>query len=890
MYDWLYLANRPLVRVRATIAQTEAFSWPEIHVWELDYPREAFPNWAGGEPVEKGAFSESKKSFRHAQWGAVLDRTRAIGMLQCGQALLYDGGPGTYLQAHGEAAWKGWNQTRRECSAWIWLGSDPQPIEAIRTAAKQLPDSVRTMVTVSAVRQQIDQAGEMDWWRRVGAEQLEVQGEFTAALKTLAGKRPEGWTVLTAGDLGLILQRTEGGLRISNLYDINTRRQFLHRRTLPFFELTFRHTGDKEMVSLPADAGWTKCGVRSVDGTLATEITWASPIDQRLGELRVVADLVADPVGAYRWRLRAEGLSGEWSVWQVRFPQLAVASLGPQFHVLFPRGAGEVQEDITRQSFRYQGRYPSGWTTMQFMAAYDKDGKTGLYVGTHDPWGSTKEISLESRPADQAVVMAFEHPAPDMGKGGNRFEISGEAVWQLLRGDWFDAAVIYRDWVRRHARWYPRLGPDGRADTPLWMRELSAWAQTGGSPRDCVEKVKEFARYLGVPVGFHWYSWHQIPFDNDYPHYFPAKDGFGDAVRDLQASNVHVMPYINGRLWDTHDKGAEDFEFTRVALPAATKDEEGKPYIEMYGSKESDGSRVQLAAMCPSTELWQRKQREIVLRLFNECGVQGVYMDQVAAAKPQLCFDGSHGHPAGGGHWWTEDYWSLLEAIRREKPADRILTTECNAEPYAHVFDGYLTWHWQYDGQVPVFPAVYGGAVQMFGRAYRGGTTKSLALRMKAGQQLVYGEQIGWLDPKVVHQADEGPFLREVVRLRHALRRYFYAGEMARPPRIAGKIPRVTADWQWHGPWPVTTDALLAGTWRLPAEGKLVLVLVNVGDEPIDARLDFDAAVYGLAPGSLHMTRLDQDGPGQTQAVARVFHRTISAAPHQVWAWELTVR
>ena len=178
-----------------------------------------------------------------------------------------------------------------------------------------------------------------------------------------------------------------------------------------------------------------------------------------------------------------------------------------------------------------------------------------------------------------------------------------------------------------------------------------------------------------------------------------------------------------------------------------------------------------------------------------------------------------------------------------------MLTTECNAEPYTQVFDGYLTWHWQYDGQVPVFPAVYGGAIQMFGRAYRGGPTKDLALRMKAGQQFVYGEQIGWLDPGVIREKGNAEFLRQVVRLRHGLRRYFYAGEMARPPRLLGTMPRVTADWQWSGHWPVTTDALLTGVWRLPKERKLVLLLVNVSDEPVQATLEFDAARYELPAG-----------------------------------------
>ena len=99
-------------------------------------------------------------------------------------------------------------------------------------------------------------------------------------------------------------------------------------------------------------------------------------------------------------------------------------------------------------------------------------------------------------------------------------------MWRLLRGDWFDAALIYKDWARREARWWPRLGREGRSDTPEWMRGLSAWAQSCGAPDDCVANVKRFREFLGVPVGFHWYNWHQIPFDNDYPHYFPAKPNF----------------------------------------------------------------------------------------------------------------------------------------------------------------------------------------------------------------------------------------------------------------------------------------------------------------------------------------------------------------------------
>jgi len=558
--------------------------------------------------------------------------------------------------------------------------------------------------------------------------------------------------------------------------------------------------------------------------------------------------------------------------------------------VFIPLAAGEVKKGLWQKSFRFSGTYPSGWTSMPFTAAYAADRSTGLYCAVHDPLGSTKDVTVESVPADRVVVLAFNHPAADMGTAGNDFELPGYAAWKLLRGDWFDAATTYRDWARDNAAWFPKLTAEGREDTPLWMRELSVWAQGGGAPEACVEKVRQFARFLGVPVGFHWYNWHQIPFDNDYPHYFPTKEGFAEAVAKLQESNVYVMPYINGRLWDTRDKGIGDFQFTAVARPAATKDENGEAYTEMYGSKESEGSRVKLAAMCPTTEVWKGKVRETVLRLFNECGVKGVYIDQVAAAKPRLCFDPAHGHPLGGGHWWTAAYWDLLEGIHQAMPDDRMLTTECNAERYAHRFDGYLTWHWQHDGQVPAFPAVYGGAIQMFGRAYRGGPTKDLALRMKAGQQLVHGEQIGWINPAIVDEEENAEFFRQVVRVRHHLRRYFYAGEMARPPELVGEIPKVTADWQWSGEWPVTTDAVMTGAWRLPGENRVVLLFANVGDQPVEARLEFDTRQFGLPAGELRLYEITSQGAVATWLTPPEFQRELHFPPRTAWAWELMPR
>ncbi len=525
---------------------------------------------------------------------------------------------------------------------------------------------------------------------------------------------------------------------------------------------------------------------------------------------------------------------------------------------------------------------------MQFMALYREASETGVYFAMHDPWGSTKKIVAKIGSPEQGVELGFKHPVPDMGRAGNRFELSGSGVWGLLQGDWFDASIMYRDWVRREARWYPKLSRQGREDTPLWMRELCLWAMGGGEPQPFAALNRQLCDSMGVPTAVHWYRWHQIPFDNDYPHYFPAVPGFTEATSDLQKHNVSVMPYINGRLWDTRDRKSDDFEFTKYGQPAASKDESGQPYVEMYGSKESDGSRVELAVMCPATQLWQDRVRDIVLRLTNECGVRGVYIDQVAAAQPTLCFDASHGHPLGGGHWWTESYWQMLESIRRQLPDQRMLTTECNAEPYIHCFDGYLTWHWQYDGQVPAFPAVYGGAIQMFGRAYRGGPTKDLAFRMKAAQQMVFGEQLGWMDPRVVNEPENARFLRQLVQLRYRFRDYFYKGEMARPPRLDGAIPRVEADWQWQGTWPVTTDAVLTGAWKIPRENRTLLMLVNVSDQSVSLTPRLDMRDYFSQSAKLVVSPFDPTGERELPGTWETLHRGMEIPARAAIAWEIT--
>lgn len=910
VYHWFLFKRVPLAYVTARVQQKTPFAWDEFHFLEMNFPDTSFTRWAGGEPLRQEALAADGKSIRFGDWGALLDGQCAIGMW--GQPLIIHDGRGAY-GTYLHSTWQSWDSTNLRVATWLWLGSSEHPVDAIRQASQQYGRPIASLVTTPALHQKIEafrqkamrlrgSARRKSLWAAALAQGLEAQGRFADAERTLRGSLPANWFQFTAGDMGLVIEQAREGIRLQSLYDLLRERELLAGDNPPLFTLTLRDTETRQSLSLNATEGWRSVAVEKTrDGFV---LRWTSPRNAQLSGIGVRIRAQTDSrQHAVRWSLQVENSSRRWSLWRVIFPQVAIAEPGEDATVLLPRGPGEIQKGVWRRDFSYHSTYPNGWCSMQLMAVYaERPRPTGFYFALHDPMGSTKDLGVRSQPLQRSVHLYADHPVPNMGRAGNPFALSGQAVWQLLRGDWYDAAHIYRQWVVQEARWYPRAGNASSqmthvsawtAPRPLktfreWIRDLPAWSLASGGAQEVVPPVEEFARYCGVPVGFHWYYWHQIPFDNDYPHYFPVKPGFAEGVRQLKESGVFVMPYINGRLWDTRDRGIEDFQFSTVAKPSATKDENGNPYTETYGSKEADGSPVRLAVMCPTTALWQDKVREIVRRLFHEYGVNAVYIDQVAAAPPVLCFDPSHGHPLGGGHWWNEGYWQMLERIRQEMPADRALTTECNAEPFIAWFDGYLTWHWQYEGQVPVFPAVYSQAIQMFGRAYRGGATKDLALRMKSAQQLVFGEQIGWIDPNIVHEAENARFLRQMVRLRWRYRTFFTHGEMARPPRLEGNIPIVRADWQWAGEWWVSAPAVYTGAWQLPGQRRLVLFFINVADEPVSATLRFNPSVYGIGAKQVQVTELQGvDESGRTQAVPAWFVRRLSLPARQAVVWEI---
>lgn len=379
------------------------------------------------------------------------------------------------------------------------------------------------------------------------------------------------------------------------------------------------------------------------------------------------------------------------------------------------------------------------------------------------------------------------------------------------------------------------------------------------APDDWYTKPIRLAEALGMPIGYHLYEWHWVPFDNDYPNYFPVKEGLKEGVRAMQAHGIRVMPYINGRLWDTRDRRGEDWRFTREALEHTSKKEGGVPYTESYHSFEPDGSRVSLAVMCPSTWRWRQEMLAVTRRLCTEYGMDGVYLDQISCAAPSPCEDPEHNHTPGNGPWWRQSYRQLMQRIRAETPEGCGFTSESTAEIYADQFDGFLTWTWLNSNLVPAFPLIYGGYVALWGRsADRGGRNDDAFMRYHLAQSLLYGQQLGWINPGVVDNAALLPYLKAMVTLRYRYRDFFWHGDMQRPPRLVGEMPVLVTDSAMGESMMFEGGLLMGAAWKLRTDGRLLLMLANADDRDHDATFAVPWYAYGVSPAA--MRRVDGEG------------------------------
>ena len=282
---------------------------------------------------------------------------------------------------------------------------------------------------------------------------------------------------------------------------------------------------------------------------------------------------------------------------------------------------------------------------------------------------------------------------------------------------------------------------------------------------------------------------------------------------------------------------------------------------DFYPQTTSEGRPVRLAPMCPSYEKWHDIIYDVVCEMETTLDINGIYFDEIAAHPPKECYNKEHSHKAGGGSYWVEGYNKMMTKIKKDRPAESFYFTESNGEAYMKNFDGFLTWMWVQNGEVPAFPAVYSGYVQMVGRCTLGKKKDDFEFfKFCTAKSLLYGQQIGWYKADVVYKENWLSFLKKAVQIRYDLRNFFKTATLLPPLEVKTDLPEKVTSPAMHYTEDIHMPQILSAAWLSGDKSETIIILVNLSENEGSYKIDlsrinklFDTKTDILS-GKLHGT------------------------------------
>ena len=816
VYRYIYTAYSPVVDVTVDIERGEGqpIEWNELHFLHLSRQDKYYTHFVTGEPMvntpmrEKG---EKGPGLGAENWALLSTNDEAMGVsgnhISCWDAsteFVY------YVNHSRHAMPTSQKSVSRSGSLYFGPASDDNEWFS-RWLNKDMQYKIETTAGANA-KAASQPAAEAKPWPE-SAQQIETETArlvFADASEGFACKglvdktngtrffedRPDyaGLWILEFRQLDITKQNKNGeGVVEDPLYGAPA------KDSLPTVKLTNRSVGQ---------------GVcEKIDNGL--RFIWKN---QDIGDEKDVLDMTCDVTWndtekQFEFRMSLANRSKNYGLWTSEYPTLGQVFEPGKGDALLPGGNwGARLCKNRREGVGFM--YPCAVAPMQFMAF--NLGDTGVYFAAEDSAARPKRLLVSSK-----LDISFQTYAENMGQPGAAFATDFPFVVSLYHGDWWQAAKKYRKWATKQP-WTAKGPIAQRKDFPQRFIDNGFWMCLDGEPARVEKILNDLDKRVAgrVPFGTHWYSWHKIPFDHSYPNYFPTKDGFAETTSRLKAKGQMIMPYINGRLWDM-----DIDSFPTEGIKSAAKNEKGEPYIEIYGSKR------RLVPNCPFTTLWQNKVQEICSRLMNECGVNGIYLDQIGAATPKLCFDPTHNHPLGGGRHWCDGYRAMLTPIKEMAAAKGVtLTTENIAEPYMDNIDGYLTWVQRNQDDVPAMTAVYSGyAIYFTSPMYAEDDFD--AFRACQGRDFLWGCQLGW-NHEWIMDAKHSNHLEYLIRLgalQKSAKEFMVLGELLGEVPNAVQTEPFTTTWHLRSPHNVTLPSVQSTLWKNP-QGDLLMAIVNYSD------------------------------------------------------------
>ncbi|MCD6331782.1 MAG: hypothetical protein J7L89_00765 [Bacteroidales bacterium] len=606
------------------------------------------------------------------------------------------------------------------------------------------------------------------------------------------------------------------------------------------------------------------------DGTIRAKMEWNRLRWWEEDDAVSVTATVELPkdTGIARWRIFVENNSNYWGLWSVLYPIVNGFPESGKYDIARPSFArgGELIRSCEQ---KLSGRYPGGAWPMQ-MVSFDTDGNS-VYLAGMDGEARAKDFIVEPikgldsqrypilfsgrrhrkfvpEPGERVYII---HYPDDMGVQGSDYPDPYPVAFGIHQGGWTQAARIYRSWALKQ-RWTQKGPLSNRIDVPesiirigVWIRDNWIWNDAAGTPGEMDKPLLEAAKTLDVPVGLHWYRWHTPPFDNLYPHYLPAKEGFKERVAELEHNNILVMPYINGSSVDMNIADFDKFE------PYAVKDEAGGLRLHYYSDKSG-----RLVSMCGNQAPWQDVIESLTDIIRKQYGINGIYIDQVSGLYHELCFDKSHLHPLGGGSYWARGNRVLLGKVKNvalKNGGNMVVTSEGATEVFLDLVDANLLWSQPSEREIPLEQMVYSGYAIFFGSPCDY-TKSENYFRYAQGKTLIDGRQNGWMDLGLFKPEYERKvaYLKQCGKYRVNTVKYLVYGQLLDPVLPTGEIETFQDDGLGWGMYEKQRLAELpaaeARLWK-SEEGTLAIFFANYVNRLIKFPYKINPGDYGLPDG-----------------------------------------
>ena len=433
------------------------------------------------------------------------------------------------------------------------------------------------------------------------------------------------------------------------------------------------------------------------------------------------------------WGIEIAGVDGYAVEW-VNYPQIAVPDdfkdRGGSSKLLWGYNEGTLINDITAREQNddyFEPEYPCRGTMgvypaiveTQFMAYYNEH--SGMYIASHDKDDNLKGINFLREAG--GVKLEFRHfSGANLGEG---YTMDYPMVIEFFKGDWYDAAEIYRSWFesqkksefvpilqnKKLPKWYGdspvviTYPVRGRHDTDV-MTPNKLFPYVNVMPH--VERFEKAFNSKVMVLLMHWEGTAPWAPPIVWPPY-GGEEELKKLIDALHARGDVLGVYCSGLGWtinsnlDTYNTEKE-FKLNELANEMCLSPEQTLPFSKICTGQRSGYD------MCPTREFTVKTVKEQVEKMAN-CGIDYIQlMDQNHGGTSYFCYSKKHDHPNMPGRWQVDAVKNMFKEVNQVSGKTLLGCESAAAQsyiPYLLFSDNRFNLAYYIGRPVPMYAYVY---------------------------------------------------------------------------------------------------------------------------------------------------------------------------------------